>query len=218
MYPATPTLAITTDSPAENPCGVVVVIVTVVPDSVAPFGEAAIATVDTNALLIEAGPITVNVAVFEVAPAPLSLELITPLVFGHTPAAEPVTVTLKLQLPLAASVPPLKLIALGAVVVTVPPQVLALPVATVIPAGNVSVKLIPVSPSDEFGFVIVNVKLVVPPTVTADAPNDFDSVGGEATVTVAVLLVVPVPPLVEVTAPVVLFFTPDVVPVTVTEN
>src|SRR6266849_4602592 len=41
-------------------------------------------------------------------------------------------------------------------------------------------------------------------------------VGGVATVKVAVLLTAPVPPLVELTAPVVLLFTPDVVPVTFT--
>src|SRR6266852_5670148 len=42
--------------------------------------------------------------------------------------------------------------------------------------------------------------------------------GGVATVTVAVLLEAPVPPLVELTAPVVLFFTPVVVPVTFTTS
>src|SRR5262245_51539925 len=46
------------------------------------------------------------------------------------------------------------------------------------------------------------------------APKAFEIVGGEPAVTVAVLLVAPVPPLVERPAPVVLFFTPLVVPVT----
>jgi len=51
-----------------------------------------------------------------------------------------------------------------------------------------------------------------------DAPNDFETVGAAATLNVATLLVEPVPPLVEVTAAVWLFFTPAVAPVTVTLN
>jgi hypothetical protein len=110
-------------------------------------------------------------------------------------------------------------IVLGAVVVTEPPQAGVGPeVATVTPAGNVSVKLIPVRFCEAFGFVMVNVRLVVPPSSTLEAPNALLIVGAAATVNVAVLLVVPVPPLVDVTAPVVLFFTPAVAPVTVTLN
>jgi hypothetical protein len=48
--------------------------------------------------------------------------------------------------------------------------------------------------------------------------KDLLIVGGPMTFSVAVLLVVPVPPLVELTAPVVLFFAPPLVPVTVTLN
>ncbi|HKV41949.1 MAG TPA: hypothetical protein VJX67_22285, partial [Blastocatellia bacterium] len=70
MYPATPTPAITTDWPARNPCGVVVVIVTVVPDSVAPVGDAAMARVKTNALLSVGGATTVRVAVLLATPNP----------------------------------------------------------------------------------------------------------------------------------------------------
>ena len=53
-----------------------------------------------------------------------------------------------------------------------------------------------------------------------DAPNALPMVGGDTavTVTVAVLLTVPVPPSVELTAPVVLFFVPVVVPVTLTDS
>lgn len=168
-------------------------------------------------LLIVGAPITVNVAVLLVAPVPLSFELIAPVVLFHTPAEAPVTVTEKLQVPLAANDPPLNEIVLGAVVVSVPPpQVDVLDVATVIPAGKVSVKLMPVSPSELLGLVIVNVRLVVPPTRTLEAPNALLMVGAVATLTVAVLLVAPVPPFVDVTAPVVLFLTPAVAPVTVT--
>ncbi|PYP83367.1 MAG: hypothetical protein DMF61_23540, partial [Blastocatellia bacterium AA13] len=59
-------------------------------------------------------PITVRVAVLLTAPAPLSLELTAPVVLFHTPAEAPVTVTEKLQVPLAANVPPLKAMVLGA--------------------------------------------------------------------------------------------------------
>src|SRR5262249_34622514 len=118
----------------------------------------------------------------------------------------------------AASVPPLNAIVPGAVVASVPPQVLALAVGTDSPAGSASIKLIPVRPRPVFGLVIVNVRLVVPPTRMLAAPKLFVIIGAEATVTVAVLLAAPVPPFVDVTAPVVLFLTPPVVPVTVRLN
>jgi len=167
---------------------------------------------------IDGGPITVSVAVFEVAPAPLSFELIAPVVLFHTPVVDPVTVTLKLQLPPPVSVPPLKLIVLGAVVVSVPPHAAVGPeVATVTPAGSVSVKLIPVRFCVAFGLLMVNVSEVVAPSSTLEAPNALVIVGGVATVSVAEA-VLPVPPLADVTAPLVLFFTPAVAPVTVTLN
>jgi len=166
-------------------------------------------------LLIVGAPTTVIMAVLLVAPAPLSFELIGPVVLLCTPEETPVTVTLNEQLPLAASVPPLNAIVPGAVVASVPPQVLALAVGTDSPAGSASIKLIPVSPSPVFGLVIVNVRLVVPPTRMLAAPKLFVIIGGDATVTVAVLLVAPVPPFVDDTAPVVLFLTPAVAPVTV---
>jgi hypothetical protein len=181
----------------------------------------------SNPFEIEGGPITVNVAVLLVAPGPLSFELIAPVVFGQTPVAEPVTVTLNdspeppdcLHVAPAASVTPVSVMVLPPLVVTVPPpQAAKLPLATVRPAGRISVKLIPVRVNDAFGLVIVNDRLVVVPSNTLEAPNAFVIVGAAATVNVAVLLVVPVPPLVELTAPVVLFFTPAVAPVTVTLN
>ena len=54
------------------------------------------------------------------------------------------------------------------------------------------------------GLVMVTVSVVVPPTVTPDAPNATLIVGGASTVRFAVLLAVPVPPLEEVIAPVAL--------------
>ncbi|MGH9823513.1 MAG: hypothetical protein ACREDR_09705, partial [Blastocatellia bacterium] len=74
----------------------------------------------------------------------------------------------------------------------------------------------PLNATLEFGFVIVNVRLVVWPSSMLGAPNALLIVGAEATARVAVLLVAPVPPFVEVIALVVLFLIPAVVPVTFT--
>src|SRR5262249_49214561 len=97
----------------------------------------------SNDLDIDGGPTTVSVAVLLVPPAPLSFELIGPVVLLHTPVVPPVTVTLNEQLPLAASVPPENVIVPGAVVDTIPPPHAAVgpDVGTVIPAGSVSVNV-----------------------------------------------------------------------------
>ena len=73
------------------------------------------------------------------------------------------------------------------------------------------------------GVPAVEVTVAVNVTVCANCDGLTDEVTTvvvDALVTVrfAVLLVVPVPPFVDVTAPVVLLFTPAVVPVTVTEG
>jgi hypothetical protein len=110
------------------------------------------------------------------------------------------------QLALAASVPAERLMEPEpATAVAVPPQVLlnALGVATTRPAGRLSVKAIPVSVTLVFGFWMVNVSDVVPFSGMVAAPNTLVMVGGEATVKLAVA-VLPVPPLVELTAPLVL--------------
>jgi hypothetical protein len=174
-------------------------------------------TLDTaKLLLIVGGETTVTVAVFEVVPVPPSVEVIAPVVLFFTPAVVPVTVTLKVQLPLAATLPALSAIVLGFVVVNVPPHCALEDVATVRPAGNVSLKATPLSATVVLGLVTVKVKVVVPFILMVDAPKLLLTVGGATTVTVAVLDVVPVPPSVEVIASVVLFFTPAVEPVTVT--
>ena len=104
-----------------------------------------------------------------------------------------------------------------ATAVTVPPHVLASPfgVATTRPAGSVSVKPTPVSAVPAFGLVSVNVSVVVPFTGMLSVPNALAIVGGATTVRLAEA-VPPVPPSVEVTALVVLFLAPAVVPVTLT--
>lgn len=67
-------------------------------------------------------------------------------------------------------------------------------------------------------MLIWKVRVEVPPTGMLAGENDLLIVAGLATVSVAVLLVVPVPPLLEPTAPVMLFLTPLVVPFTLTES
>src|SRR5262249_4586742 len=67
----------------------------------------------------------------------------------------------------------------------------------------------------ELGLVMVKASVEVPPGRIDEGVNDLTRVGGLATVSVAEA-VLPVPPFVEVTLPVVLFFTPAVVPVTST--
>jgi len=88
--------------------------------------------------------------------------------------------------------------------------------ATVTPDGSVSVNATPVRLTVEFGLVMVNIKLEVPPGTIRFGLKAFEIWGGATTVIEAVLLVPPVPPLVELTCPVVLLFTPAVAPITVT--
>lgn len=97
---------------------------------------------------------------------PPSLEETKPLTLSYMPEAVVVTVTLIVQLALAASVPPPNEIVRGAVVVSVPPHCVEEPEATVRPLGKVSVKLTPVKATPVFGFVTVNVKMDVAPIAT----------------------------------------------------
>jgi len=105
-----------------------------------------------------------------------------------------------------------------AAAVAVPPQLLvrALGVATCRPAGSTSVKAMPVS-GVVFELAMLNVSDVVPFSRIVAAPKALVIVGAEATLRFAVA-VLPVPPLVEVTLPVVLVNWPDAAPVTVTLN
>jgi hypothetical protein len=172
-----------------------------------------------NDLAIVGGATTVIVAALLVPPVPPFADDTFPLVLFLTPAVVPVTVTLNVQLPLAAIAPPASAIMLGAVVVTVPPpQPAADPLGTVSPAGSVSVTATPVKAVVVFGFVIVKVRTLVPPIGIVAASNDLVIDGGPTTVSVAVLLVPPAPLSFELIAPVVLFQTPVVEPVTVTLN
>jgi len=173
-----------------------------------------------NAFAMLGGPITVMLAVLLVAPAPLSFDEIGPVVLFCTPACTPVTFRLIVQEPFAARVPPVRLMEPEpAAAVVVPPQLLVNPfgVATTKPAGRVSLKATPVSAIDAFGFEMLKVSEVEAFSRMLAAPKALVMVGGVATVKLAVA-VLPVPPLVEVTFPVVLVNCPAAAPVTVTEN
>jgi hypothetical protein len=116
-------------------------------------------------------------------------------------------------------VAPVNAMPVGAVVVSVPPQTVAEELATVKPVGSVSVKATPVRDTAfAAGLVVVNVSEVVAFSAIAAGLNALAIDGGATTLRVAVLLGAPVPPSVELTAPVVLALAPAVVPVTFTEN
>jgi hypothetical protein len=179
--------------------------------------------VGLNDLVIVGGEATVSVAVLLVAPVPPLVELTAPVVFETVPDSVPVTFTTMVQVfPGVAMVPLLRLMLVElATAVTVPPQLLVTPgvLATCNPFVSVSLNAIPFSAVElAAGLVMVNVTVVVPLSGILAAPNALLIVGGATTVSVAVLLVVPVPPSVELIAPVVLLLLPAVVPVTFTEN
>jgi hypothetical protein len=169
-----------------------------------------------NALMITGGATTVILA-FDVLPVPPSIEVICTLLF-FTLAVVPCTFNETVQEALATNVPAARLAWPDpATAVAVPPQVLfkLVGVATTMPAGKLSVNASPVSESPALGFVILNVSEVVPFSGTDAAPKAFVIVGGIATVRFAVA-VLPVPPFVDVTAPVVFVNWPDAVPVVFT--
>ena len=121
----------------------------------------------------------------------------------------------------AASVPPVRLTEEDpAAAVAVPVHVVVSPlgVATTRPVGSVSVNATPVR-AIAFNAVLLMVKLneVLPFSGIDVAPKLLLMEGGAPTDRLAVA-VLPVPPLVELTLPVVLVYWPDDAPVTFTEN
>ena len=131
----------------------------------------------------------------------------------------PVTLTETAQEPLAAIVPPVRLtVDDPAAALTVPPQVLLRlgVAATTSPAGRLSVNATPVE-GEAFGLEMAKFNVVVPFTGMVAAPNVLVIESGLATLKLADA-VFPVPPLVEVTAPLVVVYWPDAAPVTVTLN
>src|SRR5260370_36761125 len=172
-----------------------------------------------KALAIEGGATTVMEAE-AVPPAPPSVEVTLPVVLFWSPAGTPVTLTENVHPLLAARVAPDKLMLFvpATAVIVPPPQLPVKPLgfATTRPAGNVSLKPMPVS-VDVFGLLIVKPSEVVPFNAMLAAPNDLLMVG-EATTVMLAEAVSPVPASTEVTALVVLFCAPALMPFTFTEN
>jgi hypothetical protein len=139
----------------------------------------------------------------------------------YWPAAVPLTFKASVQVDPDAMLPPVRLILVDpATTVVTPAQVFVRPfgVATTKPVGSVSVNATPVSATAlATGLVIVKVSDVVPFSGIAAAPKAL-AIDGGATTLIEAEAVPPVPPWVEVTLPVVLFWVPADVPVTFTEN
>src|ERR1051325_210087 len=174
-----------------------------------------------NVLVMDGGEATISVAVLLVAPVPPLVELTAPVVLLTVPDCVPVTFTTIVQVaPGVAMLPPVRLMVVElAAAVTVPPQVLLTPGvdATCSPFVSVSLNATPVSEVVlTAGFVMVNVTVAVRCSGIAAAPNALLIVGGATILIVAVLLVAPVPPSVDVIAPVVFKASPAAVPVTFT--
>ena len=122
-----------------------------------------------------------------VFPLPPSVDVTAVVVLFFVPEVVPVTVTLNVQLPFAASDPPEKVIVLGEVVDFEPPQVaVGALVATVTPAGKVSVNPMPERELDRFGLVTVNDRVEVPPVKIEAGEKDLARTGGAITVSDAV--------------------------------
>jgi hypothetical protein len=159
-----------------------------------------------NALIMTGGAVALRVA-REMLLTPPLVELACTLLFLIPPVVA-VTFTEKLHELLVGSVAPARLTEddpAGAVMVPAPQvPASALGVETTKPAGRLSVKATPLSgPEFAAGLLSVKVSEVEPPTATLATPNDFVIVGGVATVRFADA-VFPVPPLLALTAPVVL--------------
>jgi hypothetical protein len=127
-------------------------------------------------LAIDGGASTFTLAV-AVPPVPPSVEVTLPVVLVCNPAAVPVTLIENVQEPLAAIVPPLRLIVfVPAVAVIVPaPHVPVRPFGVEItrPAGSVSLKATPVSAVVVFGFVMVKLSEMEPFSGMLAAPKAF---------------------------------------------
>jgi hypothetical protein len=181
-----------------------------------PFSATA---VGLNTFAMDGGATTMTLA-DAVPPVPPCVEVTLPVVLFCVPAAVPVTFTENVHELLAGNEPAEKLITLVPCVAVIvgAPQVCVNPfgVEMTRPAGNVSVKAIPVCVVVVLLFCSVKVRLVEPFRGMLAAPNALMSTGGPTTVTLA-FDVLPVPPSIEVTCTL-LFFTPAVVPVTFTDT
>ena len=154
-------------------------------------------------------------------PVPPLVELTAPLVLTQSvPVTVEVTLTAIAQLEFFATDPPVSWDrARPSRRGGRPPAGVAQPVRGLddqTPLGNVSVNAAPDSATVlAAGLVSVDVSVLVPSTFTWVGLNTLAIDGAATTVKVAVA-VFPVPPLVELTEPLVLFLSPAVVPVTLT--
>jgi hypothetical protein len=132
-------------------------------------------------LILVPAVLTVRVAE-AVPPVPLSFEEIGSVSLTFVPVVSAVTFTLNVHELFAASVAPERLIKeeVATAEIAPPPQDPVRPfgVATASPTGRASVNDTPVSDVDEFGFEIVKVSDVVPPTVMLGVPKALLKVGG----------------------------------------
>ena len=126
-------------------------------------------------------------------PVPPLVDVTFPVVFVYELTAVPVTVTLKLQLLLAAMLAPENVMVDGAVSVTVPPQTPALAFGTVSPVGRISVKPTPVSATVLLGLVVEKFRDVVVPRGIEGGVKDFVNTGGPTTVMDALPVLAPPP-------------------------
>jgi len=173
-----------------------------------------------NALAIVGGIATAIEALLP-APAEVSFAEISPVLVDCVPAAKPVTLTENVQKPFPASVAPARLTTL------VPPVAVMVPVPHVpfspldadiaSPAGSVSVNAIPLRVSFTLGLLTVKKSWVMPLIGTVVAANPMLTLGGDVMPRFADA-VLPVPPFVDVTAPVVLATSMGSVPRTFTLN
>src|SRR5260370_95381 len=174
-----------------------------------------------KALVMVGGVTTTRFAV-AVLPVPPLVEETLPVLFTKFPDAVPVIFTVRVQVLLAATVPPVsEILPEPATAVATPPQVLVSPlgVATTKPAGSVSVNATPVSATALApGLVMVKVSDVVPFSGIAAAPKALAIEGGATSLMIisddvpglVAFDVLPVPPSVDVTCTL-LCFTPAVV-------
>jgi hypothetical protein len=148
------------------------------------------------------GAITVRLAVLLVAPGPLSVAEIGPVVLFSVPKVfGAFTFTEIRQAEPGPNMPPAKLMDDEPVdAVTVPPHLLvrSLGEATTNPAGRLSANAIPVSDAFAFGLLIVKLSEVVPFCTTWFGWKSLLIVGGAVTFRVADAEL-PAPPLVELT-------------------
>jgi hypothetical protein len=170
-------------------------------------------------LLMVGGEATDRVALAEL-PVPSSVEVTALVVLGFDPPVVAVMLTDAVQVLLAAMVPPLKVRVVapanGAKVGAPQPDLTTLGVAdTCRPAGRLSVNETFVRAALALGLMMVNVRVVVPLTVIASGEKDLLIARPVVTNRVAEA-VLPVPPLVEVTDPLVFSLSPLVVGVTLT--